>query len=476
MSTADLANLVSRLEVAVQQLEKKSGGSGGAGGDGGGALPQFIDDYDAFVSQCVDPYVKAAGDIGDAVAEQAKILKTMTGQLRNFLVVVAKYSAPKDQAVLGKLVEPMGKNIGEIESFKNKLDRKSNLINHVRAASEGVMMFIWVTIPKTPMKQVKDSKETAMFYTNKVLTGFKSSADAAKHKAWVETYLAIFEGMRDYIKEHHTTGPSWNSSGSPATADAAQSGGPPPPPGAPAPPPPPPASAAPPPQPAAASSGSVSALLQDINKGADVTKGLKKVTNDMKTHKNPELRKHHVPVPYKPTPTAYKPMSKAATKAPAKPPKLALEGKKWVVEFQEKATLTLDQCEMKQTAYIYKCNNCTITVSNKLNSIIMDTCKKTGLVFSSVVSGVEIINCQSVQLQAQGQMHSVSIDKTDGCIVYLSKECINANIVTAKSSEMNVSIPKDDGDFDEYPIVEQFRSTWDAKKKALITVPSEQLG
>jgi len=59
--------------------------------------------------------------------------------------------------------------------------------------------------------------------------------------------------------------------------------------------------------------------------------GLKKVTNDMKTHKNPELRKHHVPVPYKPKTAAFKPMGKAATKAPAQPPKLALEGKKWVV-------------------------------------------------------------------------------------------------------------------------------------------------
>ena len=49
--------------------------------------------------------------------------------------------------------------------------------------------------------------------------------------------------------------------------------------------------------------------------------------------------------------------------------------------------------------------------------------------------------------QAQGQMHSVAIDKTDGCIVYLSKECLGADIVTAKSSEMNVSVPKDNGDF-----------------------------
>ena len=51
----------------------------------------------------------------------------------------------------------------------------------------------------------------------------------------------------------------------------------------------------------------------------------------MKTHKNPELRKHHVPVPYTPKTAAFKPMGKAATQAPAKPPKLALEGKKWVV-------------------------------------------------------------------------------------------------------------------------------------------------
>lgn len=80
----------------------------------------------------------------------------------------------QDASVLSKLVEGMGSNIGKMESFKNKLDRKSNFINHVRATCEGVMMFVWVTIPKTPMKQVKESKDSAMFYTNKVLTEFKS--------------------------------------------------------------------------------------------------------------------------------------------------------------------------------------------------------------------------------------------------------------------------------------------------------------
>lgn len=44
-------------------------------------------------------------------------------------------------------------------------------------------------------------------------------------------------------------------------------------------------------------------------------------------------------------------------------------------------------------------------------------------------------------------MPCVSIDKTDGCIIYLSKECLGTEIVSAKSSEMNVSVPQDDGDF-----------------------------
>ena len=46
-----------------------------------------------------------------------------------------------------------------------------------------------------------------------------------------------------------------------------------------------------------------------------------------------------------------------------------------------------------------------------------------------------------------GKCPTVSIDKTDGCQMYLSKDSLDAEIVTAKSSEMNILVPKDDGDF-----------------------------
>ena len=51
-----------------------------------------------------------------------------------------------------------------------------------------------------------------------------------------------------------------------------------------------------------------------------------------------------------------------------------------------------------------------------------------------------------VYLQVTGKVPTISIDKTDGCQIYLSKESMNCEIVTAKSSEMNIVVP-DNGDY-----------------------------
>ena len=91
-----------------------------------------------------------------------------------------------------------------------------------------------------------------------------------------------------------------------------------------------------------------------------------------------------------------------ASAAPQKPPKFELEGKKWIVEFQRNNSglvIRADQAEVNQSVYIYKCDGSTIQVKGKVNNIILDSCKKTAVVFGSVVSSCEFINCQSVQMQ-----------------------------------------------------------------------------
>ena len=80
----------------------------------------------------------------------------------------------------------------------------------------------------------------------------------------------------------------------------------------------------------------------------------------------------------------------------------------------------------------------------------MDSCKKTSVVLDSVVSSVEFVNCQSVQMQVLTKVPTISIDKTDGCQIYLNAGSLDVSIVTAKSSEMNVLVPKADGDYVNY--------------------------
>merc|ERR1719430_1499835 len=121
--------------------------------------------------------------------------------------------------------------------------------------------------------------DAGQFYTNRVLKDWKEKD--ANHVAWVKAWIATLTELQGYVKKNHTTGLTWNPQGAAAAAPAGGAGGPPPPPG-----PPPPVAASSGPNPAAARG----ALMDSLNRGADVTKGLRKVDKSEMTHKNPELR------------------------------------------------------------------------------------------------------------------------------------------------------------------------------------------
>lgn len=115
---------------------------------------------------------------------------------------------------------------------------------------------------------------------------------------------------------------------------------------------------------------------------------------------------------------------------------------------------------MKQGAYIYGCTNSTIQIKGKIGAVTIDSCKKTAIVLEHVLSALEVVNCKAVQLQILGKAPTAVIDKTDGLQVYLSKECVDIEVFTAKSSEVNVSIPplKEGEDFIEKAVPEQLKS------------------
>ena len=298
-----------------------------------------------------------------------------------------------------------------------------------------------------------------------------------KHCNWAKSWVQLLTELQAYVKQNHTTGVTWNNTKRSKVFDVAnldktgpvKSGSAPPPP--------------PPPPPALFDLSSIDqdqggksvteALFAEINKGDGITKGLKKVTDDQKTHKNPNLRANAV-VPAKDS-SAKKSAAPSATTAVVKPPLLELQDKLWKVEyFNKKHDLLIDQTDLKQAVYMYKCSECTITIKGKISSISLDNCSRVALIFDDILSKVDFVYCRDVQMQANGKVPVISIEKSDGCQIYLSKSALDVEIVSSQSVAMNVYVPKDEeGDFDELPIPQQFKTVINQNKRQLVTTPTE---
>ncbi|XP_022442437.1 adenylyl cyclase-associated protein 2 isoform X1 [Monodon monoceros] len=470
---AEMQGLMERLEQAVGRLESLSAGlhrppgdCGEINGVSGGVAPS-VEAFDKLMNSMVAEFLKKSRILAGDVETHAEMVHSAFQAQRAFLLMASQYQQPQENDVAA-LLKPISEKIQEIQTFRER-NRGSKMFNHLSAVSESIPALGWIAVSPKPGPYVKEMNDAATFYTNRVLKDYKHSD--LRHVDWVKSYLNIWSELQAYIKEHHTAGLTWSKTGpvaSTASALSVLSVGP----GLPPPPPPP---GPPPPFDSEGrreeSSPSRSALFAQLNQGEAITKGLRHVTDDQKTYKNPSLRAHggQTPSPTK----SHTPGPKCPQSHPPKKhaPVLELEGKKWRVEYQEdRNDLVISETELRQVAYIFKCSKSTLQIKGKINSITIDSCKKFGLVFDNVVGIVEVINSKDIQMQVMGKVPTISINKTEGCHIYLSEDALDCEIVSAKSSEMNILIPRD-GDYREFPVPEQFKTAWDGSK--LVTEPAE---
>ena len=129
------------------------------------------------------------------------------------------------------------------------------------------------------------------------------------------------------------------------------------------------------------------------------------------------------------------------------------------------------EADVKQTVYVYQCTDSVLTIKGKCNAITLDGCKKTAVVFDSVVAGIELINCKSCKIQVKDTIHTVTVDSCNGTQVILNRASLAAEIVSAKSSELNIVVPgeNENDEFKEFAIPEQFVSKWDPKTNSWST-------
>lgn len=469
MTDTALKNLQNRLEEVSTRLasvEKQlaSGGGGGGGGGGSGGGAKSVAEFDSLRSQYIDQYVQLSSKIHPLVKEQAVLVQQAIAAHREVLNAAAQSKKPAD-SVFQQLVKPTFDIVLKIVELRDK-NRSHSHFNHLSTLSEGIAALGWVAVSPTPGPHVDESRASSEFYSNKLLMQYRhdQSEEGKTQVAWVSAWNTFLKELRNWIKNYHTTGLSWNPQGGDASSfakgAAPSSGGAPPPPG-----PPPPAmdfTNAPPPS-QSGGGGAHAALFAEINAVKDrqtggKTEGLKHVTKEMKTKYQDKSALPSV-APKTPAASAG---AKRTTQAVSRPPKLALEGSKWVVEFQQGAKdLVIDAPEPRHTVYIYKCNDAVIQIRGKVNAITVDTCNKTGVVFDSAISVIEVVNCNGVQVQITGKVPSILIDKCSGAQVFLSKDCLDAEIVTSKSDAMNVVLPPENpsDDITEIAVPEQFKTT-----------------
>ncbi|RIB17220.1 adenylate cyclase associated N terminal-domain-containing protein [Gigaspora rosea] len=523
MAEFQLTALIKRLETATSRLEElaTSGTSavavaGSLGRDSNGNQPTepsnilagngtasetkfsaSLDAYDELIEGPLNNFIELSKSIGGIVQDQSHSVEDIFIAQRDFISISTQSTKPKTSDTLVELFRPTQQALEKVCAHTEN-NRISPFNNHLKTVSEGIGVLSWVTFEETAemeeklLSTVKGLIESSQYYANRVIKEFKDKDRS--HVDWANSYIHLLTGLQQYITKFHTHGLIWNPKGSkpetfidrkPVGSKSTSSptsssvpGAPPPPtsssvPGAPPPPPPPP----PPPQiladdnPTNKSPADMSAVFKEINRGEDITSSLKKVDKSQMTHKNPNLRSVQKKGPAAPP--------KPASLSTKKPPKKEFDNNKWIIEnYENDYNIVIEETAINHTVYIFGCKNSTISVKGKIKAVTLGkfihSCQKTGLLVDSAVATVDIVNCKSFQLQIQGKVPVIAVDKTDSGQIYLSEECFDVEVFTAKSSSINIQMPTSDGDFEEKPIPEQLKCTIVDRK--LVFVPVEHAG
>jgi adenylyl cyclase-associated protein len=88
-------------------------------------------------------------------------------------------------------------------------------------------------------------------------------------------------------------------------------------------------------------------------------------------------------------------------------------------------------------------------------------CTKTSVLVESAISAVSVTKSPSFELQITGHVPTIQIDSTDSGQIYLSKDCLGAEITTAKCSSINISLPvtgEEEGVFEEQAVPEMLKT------------------
>jgi len=202
--------LLHRLEALAAKLESiKLAGKGGGGDEKESS--RSVTAWDEFYKTDVVPFVDAAKLIKGAekIADMAEHAFKGIGKIVSDASVHKK---PSDE-VLGALLGPVGKIIGDADTYA---DKRSAAFNFQKAFAEVVQALSWVVTPG-PKAHITGQLEAADFYLSKILTDAKKleGADQQHYRDFVARLKKAFTSMAAFTDEFFKQGLEWNPKGTP---------------------------------------------------------------------------------------------------------------------------------------------------------------------------------------------------------------------------------------------------------------------
>jgi len=145
------------------------------------------------------------------------------------------------------------------------------------------------------------------------------------------------------------------------------------------------------------------------------------------------------------------------------------DGKNWKVENYTTGEVVVDKTEHGHTVNIYNCKNTSVKILGKVNSVILDKSDKTVVQLESVIGTVSVINSKNCKVQA-GRAPMYTVDGCNGVTLYINKNNLDAEIVSAKSEVLIVETETEKED----PIPFQYSTKYINGK--WVTHPVEHVG
>lgn len=308
----------------------------------------------------------------------------------------------KKPADFSFLIEKARTHQGEVEKVK-QTDRKSPM-NNMASLQESLQIYYWAMNPNPGA--LKDFLDEALgqtlFWANKTRKK-GSEADVA----WIDALIAVMEAIKAFLMERLGDILTWRGKQDAAGAAAffaQQAGG--------------------------ASAPTATATPAAPAKAAE------------------EVKKAPA----------------AAAKKPAgpKPPVKELKnGNKWMVENIAKDTLKFEGDEEvnRRIAFnLFACTDSVIEIVGKCQNISIVSCKKVTVIFDSVVSQVELLNCTAVEVKARVQLPMMSLEGCKQTKIHLTNKTKGSKIGTCCCRSTFVNFPNEGvADEDAFDPVNQTR-------------------